>query len=71
MLGWDENARAFQNVDVLKPAGKSWWVRFDCGDERKLPVGSLRERWALPLRVLGYWGDYHSAKVSNVTHARM
>ena len=34
-----------------------------CGHERKLPVSLMRERWALPLRVMGYWGDYHHAKV--------
>ena len=65
LIRWDDNARAFQNVDLLKPAGKSWIVRFDCGHERKLSVSQLRERWALPLRVLGYWGDYHNAKVCN------
>ena len=63
MLGWDEGAMGFQVVHVLRAAGSKWLVRFDSGSERRLAIGQMRERWALPLRVMGYWGDYHHAKV--------
>ena len=67
MLGWDpdvlDGRGAFQNCVALAPAGKRWLVRFDCGSERKLQLRELRERWAMPLRVLGLWGDYHVATV--------
>ncbi|KAL1518399.1 hypothetical protein AB1Y20_002694 [Prymnesium parvum] len=63
MLSWDEAERAFQPVKVLRREGRAWWVRFDCGREQHVALHNLRERWPLPVRVLGHCGDYLPAHV--------
>ena len=63
MLGWDSKLNAFSPLHVQREDGAGFLAKFDHGLESKVTVGDLRERWTLPLRVLGYYGDYKAATV--------
>lgn len=48
---------AYETVEALRDVGGGRWrVRDGTGDERTLRLSELRERWHMPLRVLGHVG---------------
>ena len=52
-----------QSAFIDRQDGAGYVTRFDSGAEHKLELIDLRERWTLPLRVLGLYGDYKTATV--------
>ena len=51
MLGW--TAAAFHSLFVQREDNAGFIAQFDSGAEQKLELRDLRERWTLPVRVLG------------------
>jgi len=68
MLAWHARSEgahggAFQSSFLERPDGAGFVAKFDSGTEAKLGLSELRERWTLPLRIVGLHGNYLPCKV--------
>ena len=68
MLAWHARSEgahggAFQSSFLERADGAGFVAKFDHGTEAKLGLSELRERWTLPLRIVGLHGNYLPCKV--------